>query len=317
MGLLIPKRKLRLFKISFLIVYMSIIAVNFGSHDAHIYDINQINYVIEKKSGYTYSNDWPEILCNRKLISTNTKDIKIAILDTGIDFSNPLLKNSKLADIDISGEKTYDRIHGTIVAEILASKGNELAGILPKVKLVSIKLGTSTGWKIEKLEEGIDLAIKLKVDIINLSCGTSFGSKRLRDLIKKATKNNIVVVAAAGNNGINNVDFPAAYEEVLSVGGVDVNYQISSYSNYSKKINIYAPGEDILAIIKNGNVKKYIRVNGTSVATPFVTGLVAILKTKYPFFKPSDIKNKILESSNVIRSRGQNIRVINFYKSLL
>lgn len=269
--------------------------------------------ILVSEPPYNYSTDWPET--NMTGYKYNNS-IKIAILDTGIDFSNPYLKKSNFKEIDISKSKKSDKIHGTMVAGIIAADGSDIKGLLPKIKLISITLGDNEGWDVEKLKEGIKIAIAFKVDIINISSGTIEDNKGLKNLIVEATKKNILVVSSAGNDNDDISEYPAAYPEVLSVGAIDKNQDITSHSNYGSKIIIYAPGDDILTIVKDNTSNTMKRFQGTSAAAPFVTSLAVLIKSKHPYASPSQIIKIISDTASVHNTKGKNIRIINFHKAL-
>jgi len=273
-------------------------------------------YIYKSIKTYSYSNDWPEILTSSELISIRNLNPKIVILDTGIDFTNPLIKSSNHLSIDISSDKTIDEFHGTEVAGVIVSQGHDLVGLLPKAYLISIKLGNEKGWTTSKLAEGLKVAISLKPDVINISSGTSVDDSKVEREIQEAYKNNIVIVAAAGNGSKDFCDYPAAYPNVLSVGAVDINYSITQDSNYSNRIKVFAPGEDILTTKVFNDKISTTRFSGTSASAPFVTCLAAAIKCKYRGIKASEVMNRIISKSNISYINGHEIKIINYNLAL-
>lgn len=266
---------------------------------------------------YSNATNWIDII-PRSISLNPLKDPPIiAILDTGVDFSNGLLTRSKFLNIDITPEISSNKEHGTNVAGIIASDSPFFKGILPKAKLISIKLGDGSGWDSNKLAEGIELAISFKPDVINISCGTNVDNEKLRNSVKRAYQSGIIIVASAGNDGINNCEYPAAYPEVISVGAIDRNYEISNFSNYGS-VKIFAPGEDILTTSPGLNKFNLIKLSGTSFAAPFVTCLTAKLKVNNPSLKPSEIVKIVLETSDSYydEKKKRIIKIINYYKAL-
>ena len=221
----------------------------------------------------------------------NSKKIKIAILDTGIDKEHVSLSGKVKEEINIisPGEKIYDSLgHGTAVAGIIAASNNEI-GIAPNSELYSVKVLDENGkGTIENVIKGIEWAIEKDVDIINLSFGFSQDKAELKETIDKAIAKGIIVVASAGNMYGLNVQYPAAYKNVISVAAVDQNQNAASFTARGK-IDFTAVGVDVKIIAPNNT----LQVNsGTSLAAPYVTGVIAlILQNKDIFPKEQDKEN--------------------------
>ena len=115
-----------------------------------------------------------------------------------------------------------------------------------------------------------------------MSLGATQGTEKLHEVIKEAVKNNISVVCASGNQGDNdpNTDelaYPGIYEEVIEVGAMDVNYHVSTFSNSNNYIDVVAPGEYIMSTYLDNNFQS---LSGTSMATPMISGVLALLLEK-------------------------------------
>ena len=126
----------------------------------------------------------------------------------------------------------------------------------------------------------MNYAINKKVDIISMSLGGYIDDENLRNAVKKAVNNNILVVCAAGNEGDNNAltdeySYPASYSEVISVGAVDEKAKPAYFSNSNNLLDIMAPGVGILSTFKNNS---YAILDGTSMAAPHVSGALALIK---------------------------------------
>lgn len=213
--------------------------------------------------------------------NTNEK-VKVAILDSGVDYANDI-KIEKSINLVSDGEVSPLFIditgHGSSVAGVIAAKDNEegITGINPDVLLYSAKvLDNDNMAPISRVVEGIYWAIEQDVDIINISFGTTTNSLALERAIKDAYDNGILIVAAAGNTGAK-VEYPAAYDQVLSVGSVSSNGEVSSFSAQGDKLDIVAPGEKIES---TGGFGGTVVCSGTSMAAPHVVGVASLIWQK-------------------------------------
>lgn len=216
--------------------------------------------------------------------------ITIAILDTGCDVSHPDLKEriigGKNFTNDDSGNPYIYRDyngHGTHVAGTIAAVENQkgVIGVAPESNLLIVKVLDANGsGQYDWIIKGIQYAIEHKVDIISMSLGGPDNVTELHEAIQKAVFNNILVVCAAGNEGdgrdtTEELAYPGAYNEVISVGANTLEHQIAEFSNSNKEVDLVAPGEKILSTFLDG---KYARLSGTSMAAPHVSGALALIK---------------------------------------
>ncbi len=230
-----------------------------------------------------------------------SQDITVAVIDTGIlvdhpDLQGNITKGYDFIDDDNDPTDTDpDFSHGTHVAGIIGAVTNNnegIAGINWNIKIMPIRVigpGGSGGYSA--LIAGIHWAVDNDADIINLSLAGSVDSASLKDAVNYAVDHNVTVVAAAGNNGSSPILYPAQYPEVISVGAIGPNKERAYYSNYGPNLDIMAPGGDnsvsshnyntILStagFMNNGTpTYQYTWSQGTSMATPHVTGLIALL----------------------------------------
>jgi major intracellular serine protease len=221
---------------------------------------------------------------------TKGKGVTIAILDTGCDMTHPDLKERVIGGRnftrDDKGIKEVYRDyngHGTHVAGTMAATINQkgVVGVAPEANLLIVKVLDRNGsgqyaWIIN----GIYYAIEQKVDIISMSLGGPEDVPELHEAIQKAVENNILVVCAAGNEGdgqdsTDEFGYPGSYNEVISVGAINLERQISDFTNSNNEVDLVAPGENILSTYLRG---KYAKLSGTSMATPHVSGALALLK---------------------------------------
>src|SRR4051812_42077322 len=221
---------------------------------------------------------------------TKGKGMTIAILDTGCDLTHPDLKERIIGGRNFTNDDNGNQDvyrdyngHGTHVAGTIAATQNQngVVGVAPEANLLIVKVLDKNGsGQYEWIINGIHYAIEQKVDIISMSLGGPEDVPGLHEAIQKAVENHILVVCAAGNEGdgqdaTNEFDFPGSYNEVISVGAINLDRRISDFSNSNNEVDLVAPGETILSTYLNG---KYAKLSGTSMATPHVSGALALIK---------------------------------------
>ena len=221
--------------------------------------------------------------------------IKIAIIDTGCDVNHPNLKDRIINVMNFTDDdkgainNVTDYVgHGTHVAGIIGASDigeKGIIGVAPKCDLMILKALTRSGGKNSWVIEAIKYAVRHNVDIINMSLGSEQPSPEMYEAIKRAIDKGICVVVASGNNGDNNsntneLNYPASYNECISVGSVKYSKSNSRFSASNNEIDLVAFGEGynsrgILSCYPNG---LYQELKGTSMATPFISGALALLK---------------------------------------
>ncbi|MGE4284724.1 MAG: S8 family serine peptidase, partial [Clostridia bacterium] len=226
-------------------------------------------------------------------------DIVIAVIDSGVDidhseFEGRIVNGYDFINVDNDPDDDYG--HGTHVAGIAAA-GNDgygMAGVASKAKIMPIKVLDENGFgDTVSVVNGILYAINQGADVINLSFGGRSASQSEFLAIQYALDNGVVVVAAAGNDDSSSLDYPANYDGVISVGAADWNnagFGMAEFSNYGSRIDMVAPGVDILSTIPeeldtrfdgdgdgDGIKDGYTLMSGTSMSTPFVSGMAAML----------------------------------------
>lgn len=244
------------------------------------------------------------------------KEMKIAIIDTGIDKTQADLDEGKVIQEDCyclgdccpnalneqhgEGAAKDDQGHGTHVAGIAASDGDasegNLKGVAPDANLVAIKVLNSAGWGYNSdVIAGIEKAVDSGVDVMNLSLGgPGTPDDPISTTINNAVGAGVVVVVAAGNSGPNyqTIQSPGCAEEAITVGASDKNDLIANFSsrgpniNFTIKPDVLAPGVDICSSRWDSAWPSnqcfddtHISLSGTSMAAPHVAGAVV----KYPF----------------------------------
>jgi len=215
--------------------------------------------------------------------ATKGEGMKIAVLDTGADLTHPDLVGNIKAYANFTTSNAQDATdrqgHGSHCAGVIAAVDNQqgIIGIAPSAELYIAKvLGDDGSGGMDSISRGIDWAIAQGVDIISMSLGCSADpGPQLHDAIKRARAAGVVIVAASGNESTS-CGWPAAYDEVIAVGAVDQALDKASFSNFSKEVDIAAPGVNILSTYMNGG---YAKLSGTSMATPIVAGVIALIQS--------------------------------------
>lgn len=217
---------------------------------------------------------------------TAGQGIKVAIIDTGIDYRHPDLKEGIADMCDFTGSRggVGDSVgHGTHVAGIIGARRNNrgVIGVAPACELYIGKvLGDNGhgGWKA--MIDAIGWAIKKEVDIISISLGSPLAPSSLGKAIDNAIDSGILVICAAGNDGprLNSVNYPAKYPLTISVGAIDRRQRLAPFSSIGPQVDIVAPGDRVHSTWPAGG---YAVISGTSMAAPFVSGIAALMLAKH------------------------------------
>lgn len=242
------------------------------------------------------------IHAENKAKKSNNK-VKIAILDSGVDWGN---------DIDLAyqtslvpGEEEMTQMfmdgsgHGSSVASLIAAKdnGEGITGINPNAEIYSYRvLGDGNKAPISRVVEAIYMAINHKVNIINMSFGISEYSETLEKAVQDAADAGILVVAAAGNTGSEGVQYPAAYDEVMAVGAVDKDGSVEQYSAKGEELDLVAPGE---LVRTTGFIGSEEVVSGTSLAAPQVAAAASLIMEKNLNASPEFVRGLLNETANL------------------
>ena len=267
------------------------------------------------------------------LTTTGSDKVVVAVLDSGVDYTHEDLAPNmwkRPASIDpyhddqlgtVDDEDGFNAIdnasdpmdengHGTHCAGIIGAEGGNnigITGVNWKVRIMPLKFMNSGGFGTTKdAIEAINYVIDRKkagvnVRIISASWGGTQRSRALEEVIRKAYENDILFVAAAGNSTTNNdrsPHYPSSYPNVLSVAALDRNDQLANFSNYgTKSVAIAAPGVDILSTwLRNAYEEK----SGTSMATPVVAGVAALILAENPRISVDELKKRLLASTDPI-----------------
>lgn len=270
-------------------------------------------------------------------VTKSSTDVVIAIIDSGVDYNHAELDdklwvnedeiadngidddfNGKIDDVigwDFwdSGTSSEDiqedndpmmdaNNHGTHVAGIAAAETDNEIGIPGtgfNARYMAVKAG-GTPQNPEAIGfgfEGIMYAANNGADVINCSWGGGSFSEAENDVIEFAISQGAVVVGAAGNEGNDKVIFPAAYKNVVAVGAVETNNERAGYSNYGFELDVLATGTEILSTIENNQLALS---SGTSMSTPVVSGLAALLRSLHPDWSARRLGTQIRVSASPV-----------------
>lgn len=306
--------------------------------------------------GQPYPDQWGLSAVNWKfgLAKGSSHEVLVAVIDTGLDYYHPDLSRERLYanpaerlnGVDDDGNGYVDDLmgwnfvdgngnpwdhagHGTLVAGIIAAvTGNAegIAGIAPRARILPLKVLNFIGrGPSSRIAEAIYYAVGKGARIINLSLGGETPSKAILRAVEYAGRRNVLVVAAAGNDG-KEVTAPRFFDlpNVITVGASDTKQHRAAFSNFGPALDIVAPGVDILSLRARrtdvayvagvrdyrprqhfvGPDARYSRVNGTSFAAPFVTGAAALLIGRNPALSAVDVKRMLMQSARDIAMPG-------------
>jgi len=206
--------------------------------------------------------------------------VRVAVIDSGLnahyDFGDmPIVGYNYLAKTD---DITDNIGHGTFVSGIIAAKvnGKGIDGIAPYAEIVALKcfedgVKTHISDLLDAVRDAVDV---YNCDIINMSLGSSGNSTELKNVIDYVTGKGAIVVASVGNEGIANLHYPAAYDNVIGVGSVNKELVKSEFSQYNESVFVLAPGEEIVSLI---DADSYTMASGTSFSAPIVSAMVATM----------------------------------------
>lgn len=263
--------------------------------------------------------------------TTGSEEVVVAVLDSGVDYNHEDLVNNiwkrpeqiqafrdeqlGVVDdvhgynaIDNSGDPFDQNGHGTHCAGIVGAEGGNrigIAGVNWKVKIMALKFMNAGGFGTTKdAVEAINYAITRKragvnVRVISASWGSTQKSRALEDVIRKASDAGILFVAASGNAGVDTdrrPHYPSSYNlpNVVSVAALDRNDQLAPFSNFgARNVHVAAPGKDILSTWLGNDYEEH---SGTSMATPLVSGVAALVVSHRPNLRVEELRSLLLKS---------------------
>lgn len=263
------------------------------------------------------SRDWGHTPLNLEELQqlADGTGVKVAVLDTGCDLTHQDLKDRIVVSRDFTGSASGASDvagHGSHCAGIVAASVNGvgLIGAAPKASLYIGKvLGDNGSGYSSWIAAGIRWAIEQKVHIISMSLGSAGADNTIGAAVKEAFAAGIHVVAAAGNSGPRDgtVGYPGGFEECVCVAAVDSSLKTASFSSRGSQVDVAAPGVNIQSCYP-GN--RYATMSGTSMATPYVAGCLALyfsylLKKGVALPKPVEVFDLIKRTSRDLETTGR------------
>lgn len=248
--------------------------------------------------------------------------VKVAVLDTGIDLYHPDLKvtDGTCFVIDNTGSLNctngyLDKNgHGTHVSGIISAINNNVGsiGVAYNAQLYAVKvLGDDGEGYSSSVLKGIEWAIDKKVDIINLSLATPQDDPAVKAMMDYAYQKGILIVAAAGNNGTSSgigdtAEYPGKYDSVISVAALTQLNGRATFSATGPSIELIAPGELIYSTLPTSvSSSGYGKMSGTSMAAPYVSGLLALYKEQYPYKTNAELRQLLISEAIDLGEAGR------------
>jgi membrane-anchored mycosin MYCP len=276
-------------------------------------DSNQVTSKVKSVPWAQKALDWSSVWP-----LTEGRGIKVAVVDSGVD-GNPQLAG-KVTAIDPTGTGFQDcsgEGHGTAIAGIIAAsvqvQGNPFEGVAPEAKILSVKVFTQTQQSNSSatLAQGIRDATLLGAQVINVSM-TTRSSLVLRSAVDFALSRNVVIVASGGNddqqNGVGPF-YPANYPGVLSVGAVEQDGSLAPFSDQRSHVAVTAPGVNITSTAPGGYSVNSL--SGTSFATAFVSGVAALVRSRYPSLTGPEVVARIKQTADGSTGPGTGDGLVN------
>ncbi len=256
-----------------------------------------------------FSSVWP---------MTEGQGVTVAVVDSGVDYTSQLA--GRVNAMDLTGTGLADCVgHGTAIAAIIAgsdqqARGNPFEGVAPDARILSIKVNDQDSGSAATLAQGIRDAALLKAGVINVSVTTGSNVPELASAVAFAIRQGSVVVASGGNDeaeeNCSGRCYPASYPGVLSVGAVDSDGALGSFSNQRSNVAVTAPGVDVTSAYP-GSGFQVNDLSGTSYATAFVSGVAALVRARYPHLSVAAVVRRIELTANGNAGPGTGFGLVN------
>lgn len=303
---------------------------------ARISDISDDDYEREPSrptysvndSGYTNQNYLDYLNIGNVWGSYKGSGVTVAVIDTGIDTDNAEFQG-RISNYSYNASedkivKDYgndwsliedEQGHGTAVAGVLGASmnGSGIVGVAPEVELLIIKVECDANGNFKRTSDlvfALYYAIERDADVVNMSFGSQSNFNPFEDASRLGRDSDVVMVAAAGNDGSASIVYPAADENVIGVGALaNDSWSLADYSNYGENVNIVAPGS-VYTLVKNtsffSNGWTYGSMDGTSFSSPMVAGAIALMKSNstYRYATNEDITEMLYASCYDIGTLG-------------
>jgi subtilisin family serine protease len=235
----------------------------------------------------------------------------IAVVDTGVDINHPDLLGRTVGGFNAitnSLAQTDDNGHGTMVAGIAAANTNNavgVAGVAWVGRIMPVKVLGADGTGLDSdVAQGIQWAADHGAKIINLSLDGPDDSAVLHSAVQYATGKGALCVVAAGNSASSVPEFPAAYDEAFTVGATDSAGSLAYFSSWGTWVDLVAPGMGIISTYARSQGFDYAIGDGTSFAAPIVSGVAALVRTRFPAYTPAQLAFRLRSTARDAGPRG-------------
>lgn len=291
--------------------YQSVAGIDYVEPDRPLYalEANESVSVVEEKEYMSWGPGYIGMdNLNSSIISSGVelRETVVAVLDTGTDETHPDFHGRVIptgVNTSLSGEvnsSADDNGHGTQVAGVIID--STLDNVTVRPYKVLDKWGQGT---VVTLAAGIICAVNDGVDVINMSISLSESSETLREAVLLADRNDIVLIAASGNDSSDTKYYPASYDCVIKVGATNEAGTIANFSTRGEDVDFAAPGVGILTANTGGTYKT---VSGTSFASPLVAGLAATMLSYNPDLSGEDIRDLLIENAVYVQETDAAIK---------
>ncbi|MGX7595078.1 Ig-like domain-containing protein [Planococcus plakortidis] len=235
-----------------------------------------------------------------------SEDVTVAVLDDGFDLNHPDFQGQGISAYYTATQLSTED-HGTHVAGIIGASINNWslgAGVAPNADMMLIDVFETDRAYSSDVIEGIYLATDAGADIINMSLGSYYYNWNYEFAIQYAHQNGVLVIASAGNDSSSSTHYPSGYSNVVSVGSTDRYDQLSWFSNYGLDQDITAPGSNIWSTTRWGGFEAY---SGTSMASPIVAGVAALVKSNEPQLTNVELEERLYSTAVDLGTNGWDI----------
>ncbi|WP_158683699.1 S8 family serine peptidase [Pseudoalteromonas sp. T1lg22] len=278
--------------------------------DIEFIEVDQKRYLMAESTPYGIS-----MVQADQVSDALTGNMKVCIMDTGYDLGHEDLPNT-----GVTGDDGYDNYnsgnwyedghgHGTHVSGTIAALGGNGTGVVGvnpsgNLSLHMVKVFNSNGqWAYgSDLVAAVDQCMAAGAKVISMSLGGSGSSSAEQAAFDNAHANGLLSIAAAGNDGNSSMSYPASYDSVMSVAAVDSNGNKANFSQYNSQVEIAAPGVAVNSTLPNNS---YAAWSGTSMATPHVAGVAALVWSHYPSCSNDQVRTAMALSAEDRGSAGR------------
>ena len=238
------------------------------------------------------------------------RGVKVAVIDSGISPHKDLRIAGGISTVAYTQSYWDDQGHGTHVAGVISALDNNIGvkGVAHGAEIYSVKSFDSTGAAyLSEFIDGIYWSIDAGMDIINISASSPLHSDALRTAVNAAYAKDILVVSAAGNDGKldgsgDTVEYPARYASVIAVAALDRDSTRAFFSGSGPAVEVTAPGMRINSTYLNN---QYLHMSGSSMAAPYVTGLLAVMKEAYPSMSNAELRAEMIRNAKDLGAPGR------------